>query len=443
MTDQWPSERYAWYVVGVLLAASTLSFVDRQILNLLVEPIRADLGLSDTQISLLQGAAFTVTYVIMGFPIGRLADRASRRAIIAAGVTGWSLMTAACGLAQSFWQLAAARMGVGIGEATLSPAGYSMMSDYFRRHRLPLAMSVYSTGIFIGSGLALVLGGAALKLVNGLPGFALPGLGEMRQWQMAFVIVGIPGVLVAALMATVKEPTRLGSRVRRGESAPLGALLTFMAHNRWTIAAHFGGISLLTLYGFAALAWLPTFLIRTFAYSPERAGFALGPVLMVFGTLSALFGGWFAGRLMARGHADGTMRTVALGTTFLAPVAVASYLMPSDTMFLVALVPAVFLGSMHFGLSPAIVQLITPNELRGQMSALMLLITTLVGLGLGPTSVAVFTDFVFRDERALRYSLALVAGITLPLAAAILWAGLRPFRRSLADAQQWLREPRP
>jgi len=437
MTDRYPSERYAWYVVGVLMVASTLSFVDRQILSLLVEPIRGDLGLSDTQVSLLQGGAFTVTYVVMGFPIGRLADRASRRLIIAAGISAWSVMTAACGFAQTFWQLAATRMGVGIGEATLSPAGYSMMSDYFRRHRLPLAMSVYSMGIYIGSGLALILGGAALKLVSGLPPLEIPGIGAMRPWQMAFVVVGLPGVLVAALIRTLREPRRLGSRVGQGQSAPLSELLRFIGHNRWTISAHFGGISLLTLYGYAALAWMPTFLIRTYGFTPEQAGFAMGPILMIFGTLSALFGGWFAGRLMTRGFADGPMRAAAMGSTALFPIAVASYLMPTGTLFLVMMVPAMFLGSMHFGIAPAMMQLITPNELRGQMSAIMLLVTTLIGLGLGPTSVAVFTDYVLRDTQAIRYSMTLVAGISVPAAALILWLGLRPFRRSIGEAEQW------
>jgi hypothetical protein len=218
---------------------------------------------------------------------------------------------------------------------------------------------------------------------------------------------------------------------------PLSALRDFLVRNKWTFTAHFTGISLLTLYGFAALAWLPTFLIRTYGYTPERAGFAIGPVLMVFGTLSALFGGWCASRLMTRGYADGAMRTAAIGATALAPVAVVSYFAPSDTVFLAVMVPAVFLGSMHFGISPAVVQLVTPNELRGQVSALMLLVTTCIGLGLGPTSVALVTDYVLRDELAIRYSLASVAALSVPAAAVALWLGLRPFRRSLEEAGRW------
>ena len=437
MSHRWPNERYSWYVVFVLLLASTLSFVDRQILSLLVEPIRADLGLTDTQISVLQGAAFTVTYVLMGYPIGWLADRRSRRLIISVGITAWSVMTALCGLSKNFWQLAFARMGVGAGEASLSPAGYSIMADYFPPNRLPLAMSIYSCGIFFGSGLALVIGGAALNLVEGMPDLVLPLVGELRSWQMAFVIVGLPGVLIALLVLTIREPERLGSTKPQSQGASFSDLWRFILRNRWTIAAHFGGMSLLTLYGFATLSWLPTFLIRTYGYSADQAGFLIGPILLVFGTTSAVSGGWVASRFMSRGFKDGTMRTIAIGSTIWAPLAIASYLMPNDTLFIVFLIPAIFFGSMHFGISPAMIQLMAPNELRGQMSAIMLLITTLIGLGFGPTSVALFTDYVFADTQAIRYSLSIVAALTLPVAALVFWVGLRPFRRSLEDAEAW------
>ncbi|MDZ4373677.1 MAG: MFS transporter, partial [Phenylobacterium sp.] len=208
--EAWPSRPYAWFVVIVLLLAYTSSFVDRQILTLLVEPIRADLKITDTQFSLLTGLAFSATYTIAGFPFAWLADRFSRRGVIIAGITAWSIMTAGCGLARNFGGLFLTRMGVGIGEATLSPAAYSLIADYFPLSRRATAMAVYSIGVFIGAGAALIVGGQVIAAVSQGPPLSLPVVGRLAPWQVAFLYVAAPGPLIALLMLLVREPLRRG-----------------------------------------------------------------------------------------------------------------------------------------------------------------------------------------------------------------------------------------
>src|SRR5215475_4822666 len=202
------SLKYAWYVVFVLMVCYTLSFIDRQILGMLVDPIKRDFEISDTSVGLLQGLAFVAFYTIMGLPVGWLVDRYSRRTIIAVGVFFWSLMTAVCAMAGNFWALFAARTGVGVGEATLAPSAMSMTSDYFPKERLGGALSVYAMGIFIGSGLALIVGGEVVARVSGMPEVGVPIIGQIASWRLTFLIVGLPGLLVALLVYTVREPLR-------------------------------------------------------------------------------------------------------------------------------------------------------------------------------------------------------------------------------------------
>jgi MFS family permease len=213
----WPKPLYSWYVVGVLMLAYTNSFIDRQILSLLIEPIRRDLQITDTQVSLLAGLAFTIFYTLMGVPIARLADQKNRRTIIAIGIASWSVMTASCGLARNFWHMFLARVGVGVGEATLSPAAMSMISDYFPVGKLARAISIYSMGVYFGAGLALIIGGMVVKLVIEAGNVVLPVVGEVFPWQMTFFFVGLLGIPIFLLMLTIREPVRRGI-ARRGSS---------------------------------------------------------------------------------------------------------------------------------------------------------------------------------------------------------------------------------
>ena len=199
---------YAWWVVIALTSVYTLSFVDRQILGLLVPSIKRDLGVSDTQIGLLQGLAFSLFYTLMGLPIGRIADRWNRRNLIVAGILIWSFFTTMSSVAKSFLLLFSTRIGVGVGEASLSPAGYSMMSDYFPKQKLGAAISVFYMGVFIGSSLAMLVGGTTVDMLARTPFITVPVLGMMASWRLTFVLVGLPGVLFALLASTIREPRR-------------------------------------------------------------------------------------------------------------------------------------------------------------------------------------------------------------------------------------------
>jgi MFS family permease len=434
--QQRQSLAYAWYVVAVLMVAYVFSFIDRQILNLLVGPIRADLGISDTQMSLLMGFSFALFYTICGIPIGRLADSKSRRSIIAVGIFFWSLMTAACGTAKSYWQFFLYRMGVGVGEATLSPSAYSLIADYFPKESRATAISVYSMGIYIGSGLAFLLGGLVIQFA-GQDDVTLPLVGATRPWQLIFFILGIAGILFTFAMYTVREPARQGlSGATAG--VPLGTVFAYMKQNRRAVLCHNFGFALMAFTAYGAAAWIPTFFIRHHGWTAAEIGMAYGTVIMTFGTLGIVAGGRLSDWLALRGHEDANMRVGLLAAVCGIPSGIAFPLVP-DANLAVAMVAisTVFL-SMPFGVAPAAVQEMMPNDMRGQASAVYLFVVNLIGLGVGPTAVALATDYVFKSDAAVGYSLLLVGSVAQAGALLLLWAGLAPYRRTLANLRDWL-----
>jgi MFS family permease len=433
--DDYPTESYAWYVVAVLVLAYTVSYVDRTILTLLVQPIRAALGISDVQISLLHGLAFAIFYTVLGVPLGWLADRATRTKIIAAGIFVWSLMTALCGLSRNFWQMFLARVGVGVGEAALSPAAYSMINDYFRPQRRTLAISVYATGVYIGSGLALIVGGGVIAVT---PALELPVVGHLEPWQVVFLAVGLPGLLVAALMLTVREPTRRGLLKRAsaaGAAHPTVAETVRFVRARFrTYGFHFLGFSMLTMLWSGCAAWIPAFFARTFGWTPGEVGPVFGTIVALFGTVGLSLGGLVAERLKARGYSDGNMRTGIVSAVALLPLGVAAPLMPTAELAMAVYAAFVFFSSLPFGAAAAALQEITPNQMRGQVSALYLFVVNLTGIGLGPTIVASIGQYGFGDDAAVRYALAITAGAAAVLAAGLLALSLKPYRAAVADA---------
>ena len=433
MSSEKRSGAYAWYVVAVLLLAYTLSFIDRMILSLLVGPIRADLGISDTQMSLLMGFAFAVFYCVLGIPLGWLADRGSRRGLMVAGVAAWSLMTAICGLTRSYATLFLARIGVGVGEATLSPAAYSMLGDYFPREKLGRAMAVYSIGVPLGSGIALVAGALVVKFVTEGPPLIVPVLGAMEPWRLTFVVVGLPGLLVALLIAlTVREPARKGGAagLAKGEFTAL-----LKAHPA-AIGAHFGGMSLLALVMYGAMAWIPQFLHRTYGMPVPEAGLWFGGATAICGACGLMLGGWMADGLYRRGYRDAHLRVLLLNVVLLLPLFVGMALAPTAAIAVALMIVSMLAGTLHGGVAGAALQMVTPNRLRARMVALYFLVANLVGLGCGPTAMALVTDLVFHDDAALRYGIAIVTAVALPVSALILTLGLKPFARAVQASEQ-------
>ena len=432
-----PSPAQANYALGMLLAAYILSFVDRQVLSLLVEPIKRDLGISDLQISYLQGLAFALFYALMGLPLGRLADRFSRRWLIGAGIGLWSIATCLCGLARNYSTLFLARVGVGVGEAALSPAAYSMLSDYFPPRRLARATSIFSLGIPIGGGLAYLAGGAVISLTAGQDKVLLPLAGALAPWQLVFIAVGLPGLLLAGLMATVAEPPRGSSSTSQPAAAPdipVRQVLSFLHHQRQFYLPFFLGISLLSVVGYGTLAWYPSFFIRSYQVPLSQVGLYFGLVYLLAGCAGTLAGA-------QRGHADAEIRWVSVAPALILPPALLAPLMPSFTLALLVSIGVVFTLNVYFGVAIAALQLATPDRMRGQFSALMLLMTNLLGLGAGPTLVAGLTDLVFARETALRYSLMVMAALACPLAALLLRRALPAYNRQLARLREQAPSP--
>lgn len=441
MSDDFPAPRYAWYVVAVLALANTSAFVDRQILGLLVGPIRRDLGVSDTQMGVLYGLAFALFYTLLGIPIARAADRGSRRAIIGIGIAVWSIMTVLCGVARSYDQLLLARFGVGVGEAALAAPALSLLSDYFPADRRATALSVYSLGIYLGAGLANLVGGALLARVGADVAGAMvvwPIVGEIRSWQGVFVVVGLPGLLIAALIATVREPKRRETATdddARGYS--LADIIAYVRANTRTFVCHNLGYSLFALVNFGTAAWLPTHLIRTYGWTAARAGVTLGTLTATVGVVGVVVGGRVADGMLVRGRTDAKLRVGIIAAVANLVCGIAYTLAPTAALSVAALVPYNFFASFAFGAAVAAVQEITPNRMRAQLGALFVSAMTLIGLGFGPTVVGVLTDRVFGDDAALRYSLLIVTVVGLAGAAALLIAGLGAYRRSVTERSVW------
>lgn len=433
--EPWPRPAIGWYAVGVLTIAYILSFIDRSIIALLVGPIRADLGVSDTQLSLLQGFAFAIFFTTLGIPMALLADRLNRRNIIAAGIVFWSAATMLCGMAKSYGQLFAARVGVGVGESVLSPSVYSMISDLFPPQRLGRALAVYTVGAFAGAGLAFLIGGAVIGTVSTGASVTLPFIGELRPWQLVFLIVGLPGLPIALWVMTLREPLRRGAHLSVAPPslrAALAALLAHMRSNRQTYVAHLLGFSLLGVVFNGTMAWFPAYLTRVFEVPPARSGFWIGSLLLVFGTLGVLVGGWLTDRGRQNGQLDSSMRVGLWSALCALPFCIGTTLTSSFTWCLIGFAGLMFFTSMPYGAAATAIQLVTPARMRATASSLYLCCLNLIGLGGGSTLVALFTDFLFRSDLAVGKSLALANGIVAPLAALVLWWGLPHFRRSAA-----------
>lgn len=418
----------AWYAIAVLTLANVSSFVDRQILTLLVGPIRRDLGISDTGISLLLGLSFALFFSVLGFPIARLADRRPRRTIIATGVALWSVMTALGGFARTYTQLFLSRIGVGVGEAALNPPAHSLIADAVPRERLATAIGVYSMGIYLGVALAQLIGGAVVGLAEGEALWRWPVVGAIRPWQAVLLVVGLPGLLIALLVLTIREPVRRAG----SQPIPLREVVAHVRAHRRLILLHHGGLGLIAMVNYGFGGWLPTHFIRTHDWTAPEAGYLLGVANLTFGIAGVVLAGRWADALQARGYADAKMRVIALAAGGLLVCNLAVALAPTAGVAAAWMFPLSFFASAPFGVGAAAVQELVPDRMRAQASALYLFVLNVVGLALGPTAVALATDYIFRDDGALRYSLALVTAVALVPAIVLVLRSWRPYRDAMA-----------
>jgi len=426
----------AWYMVVLCMIAYLFSFVDRQIVALLIEPIRADLHISDTQFSLIHGLAFAIFYAVMGLPIARLADTKSRPVIIAIGIAVWSVATAICGTAKSFFQLFAARMAVGVGEAALSPAAYSMITDAFPKSKLGVALGVYSMGSFLGAGLAYIIGGVAIDMVTRIGIVEMPIIGTVKPWQMTFFIVGLPGLLIAALFfITVKDPQRKG--VVQGDSGySIAEVFSYIGRNKSSFTAHYVGFGLLALVLYALMSWAPAFFLRNFELTTREVGLYLGTLVLVCNVGGVLTSGWLIDVFTKRGRTDAALiAAIVGGVGALIPAALFPF-MPNLTTTLIVLGIALYFASFPMATSAAALQWMAPNQMRAQVTALFFLFMNLFGITGGSSLVALSTDYLFKDEQSVGFSMAIVACAAALIAVVLMARGLAAFRKTVSDLQQ-------
>lgn len=429
------SSRSAWFLVWALSLASMISYVDRQILTLLLGPIKTDLQLSDTEVSLLVGLAFVVCYAAFGLVSGWLTDRYSRKGLVSIGIAFWSMATAACGMATSFASLFAARMAVGVGESTLSPAAMSLITDAFPRERLARAMSVFTGATFIGMGLAMILGGASIKVATWLVANGPAIAGGFAPWQLSFILIGALGSLAIIPILAAKEPPRQGiARLADGQISAGPPLGGFLKANRATFACLWIGYSLYAMSGVGALSWTPTYFIRTFGWTAPQIGIAYGLIVCVVGFIGVMIGPTIHAALARRGMRDGyvlfPMACLAAGGI----VSIVAFSMPTAEGALAMIAIKQLIMSLPMPIMAMSMQIIAPSQLRGRTSAIFHFMGSILAAAVGPVSVAVFTDYLYRDESHVGLSIITNTALMVPLATMFLWLAVRPYRTSLADA---------
>jgi MFS family permease len=430
-SSSWPGPLVAWFTLGVLVFAFIFSIADRVILSLLVDPIKADLQISDTQMGLIMGPLFAVFYALMGLPIGRLVDKYSRRAIIGMGVFFFSIMTALCGLAQNMTQLVLARVGLGVGSAALSPAAYSMIADIFPRDKLGRALGIYQSGAFLGIGAAMFMGGLAIKIAERFGGMEFPLVGALNPWQISIILIGLPGVLVAVVMLFVLEPVRQGISKQQDTEVSFGQAFAYV-FSRWRVyVAHYTGFALLGVPMTTLAVWVPAYLQRVHDLSRPESGFMLGLIVLCCAPIGVIAGGWLADTLFKQGWKDAPLRVGLMAAVFMVPVSFFATVQSDLTAVYILLCLFAFGASISMGLAPTALQLITPNRLRGQVGALWMLFLNVVTACLGPWLVPQISDSIYQDPMRIGDAMQLVNTASVILGGLIIWATWKPFRAAV------------
>lgn len=435
--EGWPPIGQAYFAACVLAVVQMCAMLNNGVMTLLVEPVKRDLDLTDLEMSYLLGFSVVLFYAFVGIPAARLADRHNRKWLMTISVGIWSAATAACGLANNFWQFFAARFGIGAGESISGPLSYSLLADYFPPDKLPRGIAIYNAGLQGGNALSLLLGAFLIYLLADLPTIVVPVLGVVRDWQLVFILTGLVGVPVALLVISMAEPKRRGMSALPVGTKPRGAtlrqVLAYLWESRRIYGPMFLGLCLTSTHMMGMGAWMAAFYTRTYGWEPATIGLYSGLVSLGLAG-PALYGAVrFNEYLRKRGHADVNLRVMAIGLTAAAPIMIAAPLMPSP-----------WLALALFGLGPALMlvaapslntalQIITPNEMRGQMTAVYLFIVLAVSQAIGPTFFAFLTQTVFGDEAQLRYAIATSAALLFPATAVTYWLGIKPYRRRILE----------
>lgn len=418
-SDPGPSKRKRWLTIGLLILAAVLSYTDRQILSLLVDPIRNDLGISDLQIGIIQGMAFALVYVFAGLPAGYLADTRSRRGVLIAGITVWSLATIACGLAAGFGSLVGARIFVGIGEAALAPAASSIILDLFPPRERGRAIAAFTAGMNVGSGVAILIGGGILTLAKEGVFSGLPLISGLAAWRITIILVGLCGVpLLLVMLFAIPEPARRPAQAGIDPSAPLSQQFRHLVTSIWPILL---GMALLSIGDFATLSWTPTLLSRNFGVSSGQIAASFGILVLFAGMGGTILGGYLSDRAALGNGVSGRIALAGIIAALALPFAFVS---AADSSWKVlSFVGGWQLVSAAAGITGITAALeIASERNRGVAMSLISFGNISFGFGFGATLTGYLTEHLFHDPLAIASSLTM---LTAPAAAL---AGLAFFR---------------
>ena len=427
----WPSARGAYYTAFMLALAVAFAEIDRTAMQLLVKPIKDTYHLSDSSMGFLLGPAFALLYAALGLTTAWLIDFYNRKSVLAIALALWSAASVFCGLAQNFVQITIARLFLGAAESPNGPAIFSILADSFPRRRLTRGIALMQLGITLGTGFSLIMTGVLITiLMASLPQIHLPGIGVIRWWQLVFIAIGVPGLIVAAVLAlTVKEPARQGPGAQT--KVGMGQALAYMAQH-WKVFAPFMGSSAIGGLAFGVLTWTAAFYQRTYGWSGGQYGIRYGLLSLIATPVGLFLGAWVYERFVSQGRNDAAMRVVVVGRLIGLPAVLLMPLMPNGWLALaMSAVNLMVLGGTG-ACTNSILQIISPNRMRGQITAIFFLFYNLIGQGLSPWFIGLFTQFVLKDESHLRYALLVVNVLFMPASLFVLWLGMKPYAREVA-----------
>lgn len=428
------SPAQANYLLGLVTFSFAMAYIDRQLLNLLVDPIKATLAISDTQFSFIQGTAFVVAYMAAIPVFGRLVDVTNRRNILIFGVFSWSLFTTLSGFCENYTELFLARMGVGVTEACVFPAAWSMIGDAFPPRRIPRAMAIFFLGPPLGSGFSLIAGGVVVAFAAGLAG-SVALFGNLEPWQIAFVIMGIPGMLFAIFLFTMREPPRTQSDAEpEAEEKPaLSAVAAYLGKHAKLYGLIYFANGMLAMVQLAIPGWFPAYMMRSHGLTATEVGLTLGFIALftaIGGSLSGAASSEWFGR---RGHIDAPFRAAAWASL---PLVVVAFLLPTlgPTVAFASAGAVIFLTAFIAGLLSAGTTMASPPRMRGIVASLYSFAAQIVGYMIGPVLVALLTDRYFADPLMVGYSLQIVMTAGAVVLAICMWFLLPMFREQLEIA---------
>ena len=425
----YPAKKHSYSAVAILSIAQIFAFIDRQIPSMLVEPIKQDFNLTDSQIALLGGAAFSIFYAIMALPIGYAVDRYQRTKVLGTGIFLWSLMTALAGLANSFGKLFGARIGVAVGEAVMAPTSVSLVSDSFPENKQGKPMGIITAGVYIGIGITLLGGGFLIDYLTRIGGITLPLLGYLKPWQATFMIVGIPGLVLAIAAFYLKEPQRLEEQIDAQLKDRKNVFLHLKEHRK-TLIPMFGGLIFMALIFYSFSFWAPTMMIRTFDISLTEVGFILGMITIISSITGTIAAGSAVDYLRNKNYSDAPVRAAMIAVILALPPIISLSFVQNELGAWICIALYLLFISSFAPLGLLAISGVSTGNVKGQTAAIHAFLMMAFGLSLGPQLTAFFTDFVFVDPNLLINSVSLTGLIVLPISALLFKLSLSRYRES-------------